>query len=96
MNKSILGRSHNIVAEVYESCNKFQWFTYGNNKAYEELFNFIRKNAELIDIEITFKGFCKEITERIAEYTTPDHNDKESIMFCIVRAIAPHYFEYED
>lgn len=95
MNKTILGIAHNMVAEIYEACNKFRWFTHGDNEEYQELFNFIRKNAELIDIEITFKGFCKEITDRIAEHSSPEH-DKASIMFCVVQAIAPHYLQYEE
>ena len=96
MNKSILEKAHNVVAEIYEACNKFNWFTFGNNNAYEELFKFIRTNADLVDVEITFKSFCKEITERIAKHSSPDHNDEASIMFCVVRAIAPHYFEYDE
>ena len=94
MDKSILGIEHNIVAEIYEACNKFQWFTHGTNAEYSELFKFIRTNAQLINIEITFKNFCIEITERIAKHSSPEH-DPESIMFCVVRAIAPHYFQYE-
>lgn len=94
MNKSILGIAHNMVSEIYEACNKFQWFTCGTNEQYEELFKFIRTNAVLIGTEITFKGFCQEISERIAEHSKQDH-DVESIMFCVVQAIAPHYFQYE-
>lgn len=95
MKKSILGHACNVSSEIYDACNKFQWFTRGTNEEYAELFQFIRTNADLIDVEITFKGFCKEITDRIAEHSKEEH-DKESIMFCVVRAIAPHYFDYDD
>lgn len=95
MNKSILGHACNVSSEIYEACNKFQWFTRGTTEEYEELFQFIRANAELDGIGQTFKWFCKEITRKIAEHSSPEH-DPESIMFCVVRAIAPHYFQYED
>lgn len=67
----------------------------GNNGRIRRTLQFIRANAELEGIGQTFKWFCKEITRKIAEHSSPEH-DKESIMFCVVRAIAPHYFEYND
>lgn len=91
----------NIVAEIYEACNKFRWFTHGTTEEYNEMFDFIRKHADFDKLtpdeqeDFSFNWFCKQITDRIAEHTTPDRNDKESIMFNVVRAIAPHYFNYK-
>ncbi len=39
MNKSILGHAYNVSSEIYEACNKFQWFTRGTTEEYEELSN---------------------------------------------------------
>lgn len=32
------------VMNVYELCNKYQWFTHGTNTQYERMFDFVREN----------------------------------------------------
>lgn len=38
--------------DMYELCNKYQWFTHGTNSQYEKMFDFVRKaNIDSIMIE---------------------------------------------